>query len=438
MSIRRAYTPVQSGFTLIEMMMGLAVGMIVIVAASMMLVSTAQNYFNANAKVQMEINKLAILKTATSPAAWAVTLSKNQPAMACLMPELNLDCVPNQPLPFDLWDARGNPIFQATKPRAGFTLQGENCDGFDKALGNDKCPFRYELQWSAVCDTSGNLPCRNPQVMINAHLFYRPSRDSNLPKALDEDGLSINTLILPASVCTGGAQQTFFYNTLGSTSLTINFVVPSFSKNLYVELWGGGGGGPSYNWLNGTYVAGGNGGDSSFSPPSLTALVAKGGFGGYSAALSARSWWYTSTLGFISIGSGSCDGFPGEAPKNQNLLSGVKSCAPLGATEEGGSGGRCGGTINGNSYGGGGASAGGWVTNCADWALLYVPQSSPNGGQNASGTFTPAQIPPGTVVPIVVGAGGTGAVGYNFTSCWGAFPSVGGKGGSGLVKITWE
>lgn len=426
-----------------ETMLALSIGAIVIISASAVLGWTARSQSRANAKIQMEINKLNVLNNLSSPASWEMTVSKNQPAMSCLLPNAAAPCAPNQPVPFSLWDASGALILDGTSPTSGFTLQGDRCDQFDINNGNVDCPFRYALQWSAVCDPSGTPSCFNPQVLVNAHLLYRPGAAAVKIGGIDEDGLSINSMYLPATTCTGGAQQAFFYNSSGTAPLNLNFVVPTYTKNLYVEAWGGGGGGPSFNWLSNSYVAGSPGGDTTFIPAAGPTVIASGGPGAYTEALSERSWWFALNFGFFFLWSGSCDGFPGGDP-NATLLNGIRSCAPLGASLDGGNGGLCDispiftAPRNGSLYGGGGASGGAWLTNCADWAFLYVPQTSDNGGRYSSGTYTPATLPPGTVVPITVGGGGAGAVGTTFTSCWGAIPAPAGSGANGLVKITWE
>lgn len=434
-----------AGFSLIEILVTLAVSGVVIISVATVLTWTTQIKVRSMGRVQMELVKQILIQNLSSPASWSMTVSKNQPSMACLLPDSTTPCTPNQPARFSLWDAGGNLIFDATDPAAGFNAMGEPCNpqAFAMAGGNDACPFRYELQWSAVCDPSGTPTCINPQVLLNAHLYYRPADMKNLGP-IDENNLSINGLYMTPPGCTGGAQQVFIYNTNSSGALNTSFVVPNYTKHLFVEMWGGGGGGPTYSVASASFVPGNAGTDSSFVPPTATGVTAAGGAGGYSETLSEKAWWFVHGA-FYFPWSGSCNGFPGEPP-NATILNGVTSCAPFGASVDGGSGGVCEihpsisstGNISGRRYGGGGGSGGTWITDCGDWAFLYLPQSSDNGGRYRSATYTPATLPPGTVVPVTVGAGGAGAVGSHFTACWGAFPSYGGNGASGLVKITWE
>lgn len=51
---------------------------------------------------------------------------------------------------------------------SGFTKDGAVCTGFATA-GNDQCPFRYNVRWSATC-AGGQATCMNPVIRINGNM----------------------------------------------------------------------------------------------------------------------------------------------------------------------------------------------------------------------------------------------------------------------------
>jgi len=442
----------ESGFSLLEVLMTLAIGGIVLLSISRVMVWTAQTQTHAMQVVKLGLLKQNIVQTLKSEGAWRNTINaaKNLPAMACLQPTSVVACPPNNPTPFALYDGSGTLIFDATVNTTGLTLNGTPCpagESFDFAGGNDSCPYRFELRWQAVCDPSGDPPCLNPQVLFTGHLFYRPSRGTAQRVALNEDRFSINGVYRQsAPACTSGTQQVFLYTATPTTTLNTNFIVPVYTKNIYIELWGGGGGGASYDWMTWQYTVGDPGETTTVTAPSGV-ISAAGGPGGNGTSLSSQSWWYSGPWNPIWIwtGAGSCDGSPA-APPDPALLSGLTTqCTPLASTNNGGQGGVCDWlppfqtTRDGKLYGGGGASSGAWLTDCATWAAFFNPTTNVNnGGQYQSAVFTPATLPPGTVLPITVGAGGVGAQGNHWTGCWGRLPINGGAGANGLVKITWE
>lgn len=79
---------------------------------------------------------------------------------------------------FRIFDASGNPFFIADEATRGFTVNGENCNTFN-AAGNDACPFRYDIQWSASCPPTENQ-CPDPEVTITGTLQVAPTDKSDI------------------------------------------------------------------------------------------------------------------------------------------------------------------------------------------------------------------------------------------------------------------
>lgn len=76
--------------------------------------------------------------------------------------------------PFDIYDASGNLFYQGSSAGEGFTLEGQPCNTFNNAGGNDNCPFRYQLTWFANCPNAVS-PCIRPQVIVIAQFLNNPA-----------------------------------------------------------------------------------------------------------------------------------------------------------------------------------------------------------------------------------------------------------------------
>lgn len=76
--------------------------------------------------------------------------------------------IPLSAQPFRLRDAKNAIVFDALNPAQGFTPNGALCTGFSTS-GNDACPFRYDLTWSAICTDS----CVSPQVKVRGQLVIK-------------------------------------------------------------------------------------------------------------------------------------------------------------------------------------------------------------------------------------------------------------------------
>lgn len=200
-----------------------------------------------------------------------------------------------------------------------------------------------------------------------------------------------------------------------TTAGTFSFTVPPFNT-MTVEVWGGGGSGGSYSSPSNFYSP--SGGNSTFHTAS-----APGGGGGQSAG--------TSTLGGNPWGAGGAGGTP--ASGNVTATNGNAGFAGDDATYRGYGAGAPNGGANvaplyrtapsstGSTPGGGGA---GWYYDTGG----KFPALAGGGGSGAyaKSTFSPTTLNPGTVLSVVVGAGGLDTTGY------------GGPGAAGKITVTWS
>lgn len=79
-------------------------------------------------------------------------------------------------------DNKGVLFYDTTSNTKGLSPQGTACNGFvapsippaPPTPGNDNCPLRFDISWTAVCGTS----CVNPQVQIHIQAVYNPATSS--------------------------------------------------------------------------------------------------------------------------------------------------------------------------------------------------------------------------------------------------------------------
>ena len=181
----------EHGFGLIELLLALGLFSIVVLGIASLTVQLGQQQAQTVTPVQFDIFRRNLIALTLSSSSWKETVKANTGnAMTCLMPPgaLCLDSTGLLPLanvPFAIYDGAGNPFYDATNPAQGLTMSGAACPnatepvGFDRnpSGGNDQCPFRYDLQWTAVCTVlAGN--CINPQIKVSATLKYNPKNKS--------------------------------------------------------------------------------------------------------------------------------------------------------------------------------------------------------------------------------------------------------------------
>lgn len=110
---------------------------------------------------------------------WNATVNApaNRESMACI--RLRRPCTSDgsasgQPLEdvlFAIFDGAGKEYYNPLNEHSGVTLSGVPCSTFS-ASGNESCPIRIELKWSAICQP-GN--CMDPQIKVKAEMKIAPT-----------------------------------------------------------------------------------------------------------------------------------------------------------------------------------------------------------------------------------------------------------------------
>ena len=73
--------------------------------------------------------------------------------------------------------ASGAVVVNSTNPASGFDLLGKPCASFNESMGDDSCPFRWEVTWdSDACDPLTKL-CSPDEIFIRGSLKYRPKKN---------------------------------------------------------------------------------------------------------------------------------------------------------------------------------------------------------------------------------------------------------------------
>ena len=172
--IRRKTT---NGFTLVQVVIALAaLGLLALLVGSMLnsigIGGTKSKLVQTAANLSSNMRNLIV-----SPSAWSTTL-QNNPGLACLADPAG-DCTGNAGGAIDIFNTSGQAEFTSSVPTAGFSADGQPCNTYDAANGNDACPFRMQTEWTPGCPvnpaTGAPFPtCRRPQALVTSTMSYRP------------------------------------------------------------------------------------------------------------------------------------------------------------------------------------------------------------------------------------------------------------------------
>lgn len=187
-----------SGFGILEILV--TVGILGVVMMGMISLGTVilNGQRQSNLVFQLETMRRTLTTLVNSPSSWnqIIAATSNhgiptQPGMECLLPASTLPCTKNgqdlsasgvaiaNQMISQILDGSGAVFYNPTQPTSGFTAQGTACNTFSPppAVGNDACPIRYDITWSAICSTvSAPGTCISPQARIQITLVYNPGQ----------------------------------------------------------------------------------------------------------------------------------------------------------------------------------------------------------------------------------------------------------------------
>lgn len=160
----------QRGFSLIQVLLVVALLSAVVLAISQLNLQLQKNRVQSAAIVQLSLFQRNLITLINSKASWLETIGRN-PSMSCLQNHSN--CLtggaPISNQIFSIYDGSNSPLpyFDSISPTSGLNVMAVPCTGYP--TGGDKCPFRFELRWSALCIAPN---CVDPQVKVWADLVF--------------------------------------------------------------------------------------------------------------------------------------------------------------------------------------------------------------------------------------------------------------------------
>ncbi|MFL5812417.1 MAG: type II secretion system protein J [Bdellovibrionia bacterium] len=160
----------QSGMTLIEVMISVAISAIVILASISIGNMTSNLQSQNNFSFQADLIRRNIASLVLSESAWQNTISHDS-SMSCLATGASSPCTPHNSTRTltTLYDGANQPVFYVNTS-AG---QGFNTDGTRCTSTSPLCPLTYKVEWTPMCQ-SGGPGCMNPQVRVNITATYTP------------------------------------------------------------------------------------------------------------------------------------------------------------------------------------------------------------------------------------------------------------------------
>ena len=177
-----------AGFSIVQVLMASALMGLVALGVASLMRSAQKGQAQSNVAFHADMTRRSLGAVLSHPDAWAKTAADprnsraSSSALDCLASgtpctedgaDLGAGGKPVQNYPVNVvLDASGGVVFDASSPSKGVSAQGVPCDGFKAppASGNDACPLRFEIAWSALCGAS----CVGPQIKIQVKAVYNP------------------------------------------------------------------------------------------------------------------------------------------------------------------------------------------------------------------------------------------------------------------------
>lgn len=171
---------VSHGYSLIELTISMGLSFFLCATAANFIVINTNFQKNINHRLAIQNFKSEILNNLFNGPNWAVTIANannwnigggTNTGLECL--HYNTDCSQSSGT-FTIYSSATNQIlYNSNDPTAGFDLNGQVCNGFSMTSPNPACPYRYNISWSPICQSTSI--CTNPQVIITGIFQSDPS-----------------------------------------------------------------------------------------------------------------------------------------------------------------------------------------------------------------------------------------------------------------------
>jgi uncharacterized membrane protein YgcG len=443
----------RSGFTLIEIVVAASLTSVVTLGMTYVIQHAGEIQFKAMLEGQLGLLTRDVLTALEDPEAWTNTVVNGSAGGG--HPSAAMDCLKNggncmiagaaiTNRAFALVDRQNQVVLNSINPAAGFTSQGTSCGTFSPG-GNDECPFRYELSWSARCVPPD---CTNPLVKISVRLDYRPSRNR---RVINPNRFSFQDVFLMPPVATAGSP--LLLSGCGTWTVPADW---DPSNNSITTIGGGGGGGGGSQGPGGPSSGGGGGAyarvdNVSLIPGTDVGYCAGAGGGGGTCTVNGgdggETFFCSATdqctrLGDINVVVGAAGGQGGISAFPSGFGGGLGATAGQGVVVFGGGHGMGAQLDYTNGSGGGGAGGPGGFGQSANDSI----GGSGGWGIGGSGGLVNQPGGSGTDINGSVGSGGGGGGGSagngglyggggggSASSCL----ATGGSGGNGVIVIRY-
>jgi type II secretory pathway pseudopilin PulG len=191
------------GQSLVQVMIAVAVTSILTLAIMSLMQISLRQQGQSNLTFQASTLRQNILQAVNNYNGWQNTINAASNNLSCLARGATTFCtnngidiassnvvtgaVPLQNVSINqIFDASNKVVYDNTAATSGLTLQGAACSNFVSPAsgpGNDSCPLRFEVHWSAVCKcvnascspVTKTDTCANPQVRLQIVAIYNPS-----------------------------------------------------------------------------------------------------------------------------------------------------------------------------------------------------------------------------------------------------------------------
>ena len=192
------------GFTIYELMMAVGIASVFVAIFGAVMVSTSRMQSLGMSRSQIDLFRRELIRVVNDNDSWAATVggSLNSSTMTCL--RNNTPCTvgggpggsPLSEQIMAVYNKNGTVFFDGTQPSAGLTYQGAFCNSFSTA-GNDQCPFRAVLRWTAICSPGS---CTRPLLKITAAFSFQPKSPNPAINPADYNVTIYRAPLTPAGV----------------------------------------------------------------------------------------------------------------------------------------------------------------------------------------------------------------------------------------------
>ncbi len=170
----------QKGLSLVEMMVVVTIMSLVGLGMSSLLTNMVSIQKKTEKKDVLLQMKNLIEANIKDNNAWAnsVIHATNNTTLNCLRDTVGNCADGAVQTNFNIYNRANTLVFQGASATGGFSPEGVLCNTFNATTGNNLCPFRYNLRWTARCPGGVN-PCNKPVVHVVGDLVVNPANKSD-------------------------------------------------------------------------------------------------------------------------------------------------------------------------------------------------------------------------------------------------------------------